>query len=431
MITHMSQFQTREERGISVHVLSTKKYKKNTIVTTFMQDLQEETATPLALLPYVLTRGSQAYPTPERLSLALDDLYGAYLGGTIDKKGERHIVDFTMTVSNEKFLSTNDNLFQQALDIMADVILRPLTVEGGFKPEHVDAEIEQHKKRIAQVIDDKIALAGMRCLSEMTKGEPYSIPRLGYEERLGEVTPQGLYEVYQQLLRTAPMHVYVVGDVEFEAVCEQIFRTFDFEREPDDSFREVKTMHEAHEVKEVVDHYEVSQGKLNIGMWANVDYASDDYPALLVYNGIFGLYPHSKLFLNVREKNSLAYYCSSRVDALKGLLYVQSGVEFKNFDKALSIIKEQLDVMRQGQITDEEMEFTVRGIINDLKTGADSATGQADYHLNGLVGGRIRTREEMIESISKVTADDVVRIAKGVQMDTVYKLMSKEGADHA
>jgi predicted Zn-dependent peptidase len=427
----MSQFQTREERGIFVHVLPTQKYKKNTIVATFMQDLAEDTATPLALLPYVLMRGSEGYPTSERLQLALDDLYGAFLGGTIDKKGERHIVDFTMTVPNEKFLSTDDNLFQKALDVMADVMLRPLTVDGGFKPEHVDAEIDQHRKRIAQVMDDKIALAAQRCLAEMTKGEPYSIPRLGFEERLDQVTPHGLYELYQQVLRTAPMHVYVVGDVEFDAVCEQIFRTFDFEREPVTSFREVKTVREAREVQEVVDRYDVSQGKLNIGMWTNVDYASDDYPALLVFNGIFGLYPHSKLFINVREKNSLAYYCSSRVDALKGVLYVQSGVEVKNFDKAQSIIEEQLEAIRQGQITKEEMEFTIRGIINDMKTASDSATGEADGHLNGLAGGRVRNREEMIEAINKVTPEDVVRIAKGVQIDTVYKLMNKEGAAHA
>ncbi|MGZ4113014.1 MAG: EF-P 5-aminopentanol modification-associated protein YfmF, partial [Tumebacillaceae bacterium] len=301
----MSEFQTREERGIHVHVLSTQKYKMNTIVATLTQELREETATGLALLPYVLVRGSENYPTPEKLQLALDDLYGASLYAVIDKKGERQLVDFTMTVPNEKFLSTDEPLFGKALDILASVMTRPLTVDGAFSAEHVNAEKEQHKKRIEAVLDDKIQFARERCLEEMTKGEPYSIPGLGRESQLASLDPKSLYELYQQVLRTAPLHVYVVGDVTLDEVAEQIFKAFSLERATVDTFSEVKIEHEARQVNEVVDRLDVGQGKLNIGFWSNVAYSSPDYPALVVANGIFGTFPHSKLFVNVREKNSL------------------------------------------------------------------------------------------------------------------------------
>jgi predicted Zn-dependent peptidase len=424
----MSEFQTREERGIHVHVMPTKKYKLNTIVATMTQELKEETATGLALLPFVMMRGSEGYPTPAKLQLALDELYGASLVGVIDKKGERHVVDFTMTVPNQKYLKTTDDLFSKALSILSDVMLRPLTKDGGFLPEYVAAEKEQHRKRLNAVIDDKIAYARERCLAEMTKGEPYAIPRLGRAEQLEEWDGRKLYELYRRVLKTAPMHIYVIGDVEVDEVAMQIFQAFDMPRETQDAFAPVKVEHGTRPVQEVVEEMNVNQGKLNIGLWTDVGYASDEYPALVVANGIFGMFPHSKLFVNVREKNSLAYYCSSRQDAFKGLLYVQAGVEVANFDKARSIIVEQLEEMKKGNISEQEMSFTINGLINSYKTSMDTPTSVADIHINGLIAGRVRTSEEIMEAIRSVTADDVVRVVQKWRVDTVYMLKG-ESAD--
>jgi len=427
----MTQFQTREQRGIYVHVLPTNKYKINTIVATLTQELREETATPLALIPYVMMRGSEAYPTPEQLQLALDDLYGATLSGVIDKKGERHIIDFTMTVPNEKFLSTETDLFGKALGILTDVMLRPRTENGGFLASFVASEKEQQKKRIRAVLDDKIQYARERCLEAMTAGEPFAIPRLGREEELEAQTPQGLFELYRQTFKTAPMHIYVIGDVEPEEVADQIFAAFDLERDPLTEFAPVKTRHEGQGEREVIDRLDVNQGKLNIGIWTQVDYASDDYAAMMVCNGVLGVFPHSKLFMNVREKHSLAYYASSRLDAFKGLLYVQSGVEFDKMEQARKIIEEQVAELKAGRITDEEMSFTVDGFINSYKTSSDSPTSVADIHLNGLVGGRIRSAEELVEDLRGVTKDDVVRVAQFLQVDTVYMLLDQGGKNHA
>lgn len=427
----MSVFQSREERGIHVHVLSTNKYRINTIVATLTQPLQEETATGLALIPYVMMRGSECYPTPEKLQLATDELYGASLSGVIDKKGERQVIDFTMQVPNEKFLATDEKLFQRALELLSNVMLHPLTVDGGFSPEYVQAEKEQQKKRINAMIDDKVAFARERLLQEMTKGEPYAIPRLGRIEELDALDPKALYEQYRQVLKTAPMHVYVIGDVELDEVADFIFRAFDFERAPQDQFAKVRSRHDVREVKEVVDRLDVNQGKLNLGFRTGIDATSDDWTALMVANGIFGSFPHSKLFMNVREKHSLAYYCSSRIDSNKGLLYVQAGVEPANFEKAIAIIKEQLEELKKGNVTDEEFSFTVNGLVNGYKTTLDSPTSAADIHLNGLIVGKIRTPDEVIENLGKVSVEDVVRVAQNITLDTVYMLRDKGGETNA
>ncbi|WP_052036491.1 EF-P 5-aminopentanol modification-associated protein YfmF [Tumebacillus flagellatus] len=427
----MSQFATREEHGLQVHVLPTQKYKMTTIVVNLIQELREDTVTGLALIPYVLLRGSAQCPTPEKLNLALDDLYGASLHGLSIKKGERLVIDFTMSVPNEKFLATEVNLFEKALEILSGVLTNPVTENGGFLPAYVDAEKEQQKKRMAAIIDDKTSYARERCLEEMTKGEPFAIPRLGYEQELETITPQELYALYQQMLSSSPAHVYVIGDVDPDQVSQQIFKAFSFERNVRGDFPPVNVTHQAGEVKTIVDRMDVNQGKLNIGFWTNVGYDSDDYAAMMMCNGIFGVFPHSKLFLNVREKHSLAYYASSRNEALKGLLYVQSGVEFANFEKALEITKEQLKEIQQGNITDQEMEFTLKGYVNSYKTSLDQPGSLADIHLNGVIGGRVRTTEEMIEQLQNVTKDDVVRVSQGIQLDTVYMLRDQEGESHA
>ncbi len=422
----MDQFQTREERGIHVHVLPTDKFRMNTIVATFTQELCEETVTPLALLPYLLNRGSEQYPTPEKLQLALDGLYGASLFASIDKKGERLVVDFSMNVPNEKFLKQGEGLFQKALGILSDVMLRPRTEADGFLAEYVQAEVEQQKKRIAAAVDDKINYAGDRCTEEMTKGEPYAIPRLGYAEKLDDVTPQSLYQLYQDVLRTAPIHIYVIGDVQPEDVFAPIFSVFDMEREPQVDFAPVKIVHETSEIKEV-DRFDVAQGKLNVGIWANVAWESEDYAAMQVLNGLFGVFPHSKLFVNVREKHSLAYYCMSRLDGHKGVITIFAGVEIDKIEQALAIIKEQFEAIKKGEISQEEMEFTIAGLVNAYKTAMDTPTSIADFHLNGLIAGRIRSREEMIEKFQRVTIEDVIRVAQGMQFDTIYTLRNEEG----
>ncbi|MBL0386595.1 insulinase family protein [Tumebacillus sp. ITR2] len=427
----MSQFVTREGHGMHVHVLPTKKYKMTTIVVDLVQEIRAETVTGMALIPYVLMRGTKQHPTAEKLQLALDDLYGATLHTAILKKGDRQVIDFTMSVPNEKFLNTEENLFEKALEIIAGVFIDPVTENGGFSPEYVNAEKEQQKKRMAAIIDDKNSYARERCLEEMTKGQPFSLPRLGFENELETITPQELYSLYQKVIKTAPTQVYVIGDVEPEQVFEQIFRALGFERTVQDLFAPSQRAHEKREVKRVVDHMDVKQGKLNVGFWTNLDYDSDDYCAMLMFNGIYGTFPHSKLFLNVREKNSLAYYASSRHDGLKGILYVQSGVEFANMEKALAIIVEQLEEMKKGNITDQELDFTLKGYINAFKTSLDQPTTLADSHLNGLVGGKMRSHEELIEQLQKVTKDDIVRVAQGVQLDTVYMLRDKEGESHA
>lgn len=427
-VNRLQSFISKEIDGVHVHILPTEKFKVTTIQAVFHTELAEGTATAQSMLPHVLLRGSENHPTSESIQLALSDLYGATFVGGASKKGERQLVEFLFRVVNEKYLKSGEQVLEKGLSLMAEVLLRPQLENGGFRSDFVEKEKEQHIKRIDSILDDKIVYAAERCLEEMTKGERFAIPKFGRKSDLEHITGKTLFDTYQALLRTAPLHLYIVGNVDPEKITSLIGQYMKMDRAPKEDLRPTETHIVPDQVKEVVDRLDVNQGKLNIGLRTEVTHADNEYPALVVYNGILGGFPHSKLFVNVREKASLAYYVSSRLESYKGLLYIQSGIEIDSYDKAVNIIKQQLEEMKQGNISDTELEYTKSGLINGFKTVQDSPEGIIDVHSGGFVSGKYRSMDELIEQVSRVTKDEVQHVANRVLLDTVYFLRDKKGA---
>ena len=427
----MSQFQTRQRQGVHIHVLPTTKFKVTNIAVSFHKPLTEQTATTTALLPYVLMRGSEQYPSSEKLMGALDDLYGASLHGFVGKRGERQLVEFSLQVTNERFLSSSEPILERAIRLMAGVIMKPRLVEGSFDNEVVRKEKELHEKRIDSLMDDKIAYAAERCLQEMCRDERFGVPRYGRKEDLPDIDGRSLYECYLNLLQTAPIHVFVIGQVDPDEVADLIEREFTLERGQTNAPPSAEIRYKPDSIREVVERMDINQGKLNIGFRTGTTHADDDYPAMIVYNAILGGFPHSKLFVNVREKASLAYYASSRLESLKGIMFIQSGIQIENFDKAVSIIKEQVDDMREGRISEQEIDWTKTGLINQYRQLQDQSGSLMDIYTNGVISGRMRSLDDMIQQVGSVTLDDVIALAGKVHMDTIYFLRDKEEVAHA
>jgi predicted Zn-dependent peptidase len=424
----MPPFQSDTVAGYPVHVLQTGKFKTNTIVVHFRHFLEKETATAFAMIPHLLMRGSEQYPTHEQLMQRLGDLYGAGMYAEVRKKGDFHIAEFSVQVANESFLLDKPSLLDDAFALLGEILFHPVTEGDGFEPERLEKEKEQHRKRMESVIDDKIAYAAERCLLAMCKDERYGVPRLGFLEDLENVNPGSAYSVYREMVARDPVDVYVAGAVSPEEVARYLERYFPARKEtrvlgtPEPVRRHVAA------VRQVVDRMDVSQGKLNIGCRTQVAYPDPEYPALLVYNAVLGGFPTSKLFTNVREKASLAYYASSRLESHKGILYVQSGIDVEHFEKAKSIILEQFAAMRRGEILEEEMHGARMGLINQYRELMDSAYGQIDVHYNGVISGRERTLEDLEQAVQQVTLPQVTAVANGVEIDTIYFLRNEEGS---
>ncbi|MCM3625886.1 insulinase family protein [Paenibacillus glycanilyticus] len=424
----MTLFERGQIGRIRLHVMPTKRFKTFAISLFAGLPLSENAVTKTALAPFVLRRGTVSLPETKAFREKLDDLYGAGFGFDVYKRGDSQIVQFRMDVINDHFVSSDVPLLSSSLRFLGEVVTEPVTEDGVFRCKYVDAEKQTLTKRLESIVNDKIRYAAERCMEEMCADEPYRLHPLGKLDEISSITPESLYSQYQQWLREAAFDLYVVGDTTMEEVAALAKEAFRIEEGTPASYSVPSMRHEVRNVKTVVERMDVNQGKLNLGLRTNVGYGDEDYAASLMYNGILGGYPHSKLFLNVREKESLAYYAASRLDGHKGLLTIQSGIEIANYEKAVTIIKEQLESMRQGQLTDLEMNQTKAMIANHLRELQDSAYEMIAYDFNAVLSGKERTAQQLLDKIEAVTEEDIVRVAQLAQLDTIYFLRDQKEA---
>ncbi|XEC97170.1 M16 family metallopeptidase [Paenibacillus tarimensis] len=408
---------------VRLHVLPTNRFKTFAISLYAGIPLHEQSVTATALIPFVLRRGTASLPETIAFRERLDDMYGTGFGFDVYKRGDSQIVQFRLDVIHDQFVSSQTSLLEQSLKMLGEIITDPaLDQSGTFRNKYVEAEKNTLRKRLESIINDKIRYAAERCLEEMCAGEPYRLHPLGRLDDIDAIDSAKLYSAYRSWLDLASFDLYVVGDTSLEqvqAIAGQAFRLTT--GEPSKYGQPVVT-NRVEEVKTITETMDVSQGKLNMGLRSSVGYGDDNYPSLLMYNGILGGYPHSKLFMNVREKASLAYYAASRLDGHKGIITIQSGIEIANYERAASIIQEQLQSIREGKLSELEMSQTKAMITNQLREMQDSAFEMIAFDFNAVLSGRLRTAEQLMAAVRSVTPEDIVRAANQIELDTIYFL---------
>ncbi|WP_175989073.1 EF-P 5-aminopentanol modification-associated protein YfmF [Bacillus sp. Marseille-Q1617] len=415
----------KKKQGYTLHIVKTDKYKTNNLVMKMKAPLDQETVTLRGLLPHVMQSSTKTYPNTTKLRTYLDELYGASFFTDLAKKGEYHIVSFSVEIANEKFLKDSEPLLEKGLEFLSDVLLNPNIENNQFDEGTVEKEKRNQKVRIQAVYDDKMRYANSRLVEEMCKNERFALHVNGMKENVDSISSRELYHYYQKVINEDQMDLYVIGDVDeaqVENFCDRLFSMP--ERSPLESqSSEVKRKEKENVVKEKQD---VKQGKLNVGYRTNTQYGDDDYYALQVFNGIFGGFSHSKLFINVREKASLAYYAASRLESHKGLMMVMSGIEFKNYDQAVGIINEQLEAMKNGDFTEGEIEQTKAVIKNQLLETVDTSRGLIEVLYHNAVSNKQIDLGTWLEEVERTTKDEIIAAANKVELDTIYFLTGME-----
>jgi len=410
----------------NLHLIPVQKFKTVLVAVFLQQALEKETAAKTALLPAVLERGTRHYPTYRDLRIRLEELYGAELSSDVIKMGERQVLAFFLELIHDRFTPEKD-LLRQGLNILKSVITEPFLEGGAFKSEYVKQEKEQLAKEIQGLVNDKVNYALERCIQNMCAQERFGVYRYGRVEDLDEITPESLYEYYRYLLETKPMDIFVVGDIDPKDSFSLLEETFCFSRHQDlAQLPKVELGKMPPEARFWEERLPVNQGKLTLGYRTGARYGDEDYPALLFYNGILGGFPHSKLFQNVREKASLAYYAFSRLEKHKGIQIIGSGIEIENYAKAREIIEEQVKNIQAGEISSEEMENTKRGLINQLKNIGDSPSSLLGFFYDGIVSQCEESVESLMAKIESVKPEDVVEVAQKIALDSVYFLRSTD-----
>lgn len=425
----MQQYWKRLADGVELAVTQTDQFKTGLLSVTLTIPLSAATATAGALVPEVLYRGSRNYPDMEKLSAAADALYGASLSTGVRQRGESQCVSVLCSFIDDRYALDGSAVLEPAAALVGEVLLDPAVQEGVFRQDYVESEGANLADRIQARMNDKRGWAIFRLIQEMCAGEAYAVDKLGDGAQAKAMTAGKLWADYQALCSGAKVTFYYGGAAQPARVEDAVRR----------SFAPLLTGRTAPvaclvvsepkgPARTVTDAMDVTQGKLAMGFrTGGVTMSSDSYPALLVCNALYGGSANSKLFVNVREKMSLCYYASSMLDKIKGLMVVSSGVEFDQFDRAQEAILAQLDAVRKGDFTKDELTAAVRTVANSLRSRQDSQNQLEDDQLARLLFHGCQEGENLIRAVESVTSDQVVEAARRLKLDTVYRLAGKEG----
>ena len=412
------------KNGIKLHTIKTEKFKTNLIAVMLTTKLDRKNVTKNALIPAVLRRGTKFMQTQEEINKKMEDMYGASFDCGLDKTGDNQILKFYMETVNNEFLPQDaENMIKSSIEKIFEIIFNPYLENGVFKKEYVEQEKENIKQIIDGKIDSKARYALDRCIEEMYKNEPFGLYKFGYVEDLKDINEKNLYEYYLELIETCKIDIYISGivDENIQNIIKQNENIEKLEeRKPD--FKEFELVKKENgEAKEIQESMEVTQGKLIIGLDVNILDKEARYK-IMIYNSLLGGSANSKLFQNVREKASLAYTASSSYYRFKNNIFINCGIDIPNYQKALEIIKKQIEDMKNGDFTDEEIENAKNGIIASIKTIDDEQDTEITYYFGQELSGTKTSLEEYIENIQKINKADVLEVAKQISINTIYFL---------
>ena len=390
--------------------LQSNKFKTNLVALFITVPLTKENCTKNALLTSVLRRGTNNLKTQEEIAKRLEELYGAGFNCGVDKLGNYHVLKFYLETLENTYTLNNENLLQEGVNLLLDIVFNPLVENNGFNKLYVDQEKLNLQRLIESRKDNKTLYAKERCLENMFADESYSLYKYGSVEDLANINEINLYAYYKELLKDCKIDLYITGNNIDNIKVPEILSK---------NLPQIPNMHIAPSKPNIINEIQdVAQGKLIIGL----DVDDKNKTAVSMYNTILGGGANSKLFQNVREKASLAYSAGSSYIRRKNVILIQTGIEIENYDKAVEIIEEQLEDMKNAKISDDEFNSAKQLIVSSIELIEESKEDMITFYFDQNLFEENLSVTEYKEMIKKVTKDDVIKIAQKVKEDTIYFL---------
>lgn len=413
------------EEGIKFHKINTNKFKTNLLAVYLTTKLNRENITKNALILSILKRGTKNLTTQEAINIKLEELYGAEFNCGIDKLGNDSVLKFYIESLNDNFTYQKENVLEGSINTLFEIIFNPLVKERKFDEEYFRSEKENLRQIIRARKDDKARYAYTRCLEEMYKDEPYGLYTYGYEEDLDKITNEDLYETYLKILQDCKIDIFISGDFSENSEIDTIVINNIKQRKLKP--RKIEDLYIKNESKKPIkekvikEKMDVSQGKLVIGLDV-IDTNKEEKPITSVYNAILGGGANSKLFQNVREKASLAYSVGSIYIKNKDNIIIKSGIESVNYEKAVNIIKQQIEDMKNGEFSQKDIENAKQLIIASFKSMQDEQDSSISYYFGKEMEQERIDIETYIKQIESVTKEQITNLANKIAVNTIYFL---------
>lgn len=418
------------KQGVALTVIPVSQFKNTQISVHFLENASKLKTSYRSLLANILETSSKKYVTQILVSRALSQLYGAGFGTTVMRKQNIHDLTFSLSLPNDHYLDSSEDLLSEGIQFLQEMIFNPLAKDDCFHEQTFQRQQANLIAYINALQDDKQSYAALQLQKLVfNEDEVQSVPAFGDAKSLAEIKNHDLFDYYQLVLAHDRVEIYVVGDVNANQVVNEI-NQWPFVDRSANSVELTNSEKKERSFQARTENQDVVQAKLDLAYQFPTDFRNDNYYAGIVFNALFGGSPLSKLFINVRERASLAYYANSSVDIFNGLMVVQAGINSQDKEQVLTIIAKQLTDMQAGDFTDEQLVQIKKGLISNYVSSLDLERVYASRELtNDLVGSQI-SAEEWIDQIQKVSRESIMKVAKQVELQAAY-FLSSEVKTHA
>ena len=412
--------------GVSILNISDDRFKTNLLSVVFLTPLDREAVSKNAIIPQLLRRRCAAYPDFTALNMRLNELYGARLSADVSRIGDYQLLTLSVAAIDDRYALNGESVMGDCADLLSNILFKPYFEDGLFSDEDFSQERRQLIEEIQSEINEKRMYARIRASEIMCEGEPCSIHPLGKQSDAEVLTREAVTEQYKTLLKTAFVKIMMIGGADSAGISEKFKSAFaKIKREPI-TLKPSLVKSGVESIREATERMELSQAKLVLGFRTGVSIPDGDTVALKLMTALLGGTPHSRFFVNVREKLSLCYYCAAGADKLNGVVTVDSGLEEDNKEKAVAEILRQIEIVQRGEFEDDELIATKMSLSNSFMTATDSQGSLLSFYLGQIMDKELYSPEQMADMITSVQKDRVVEAAKKLVLDTVYLLAGKE-----
>lgn len=410
--------------NVSLTILPSDKFKRNRISINLIVPNVKEKATLFSILPSLMERAYEDYPNMQAFSKKLSQMYGASLDASSSVIGRNRSLRFTVQGIKDEFCIDNESLLAEMCDVLLGVIFRPCTENGAFVSEWLEVEKVKLKEEIEGEINDKRSYCVKNAQRKFFANSLNGVERLGYLEEIDDITPQQLFDCYQEVIKNSVVHIYLTASNP-ESIKPKLAQAFSSQNKGASAVLPIE-LTPCKELEIFEEKMDIVQGKVCLIYTTQRALRDEERYQMLVASSLFGGTASSRLFKNVREKLSLCYYCAAGFNGFTSSLRVDSGVEHKNMQKTIDAIKNEMQQLIEGEISEKEIDETKLVIINSLKTIYDGINGLEAWYLNEAIHGTAHTPEQVVEKVKSVTKEQIKDVLKLLNLNIIYKLTEQK-----
>ena len=411
-------------KGVNLHFLQSKKFKTNKIKVRFSSSLDENTVAARVLVACMMETANQKYPTSQLFREKLASLYGVELSTSVSKRGRVHYVDLNISFVRDDFLSKKNVLTDEVLDIIETIFFSPLVVEDHFDSDTFDVEKKNTISDLESEIEEPYYYAHGQLNQLFFEDETIGMSRLGKVDLVRQETAQSSLSQFHQMLQLDNIDFFFIGDFNEVAIVDRVNQ---FEFKPRDNNLSVTYQQPfTNVVREKLEQKQNQQSILELGYHFSTQYGESLHIPLVVLNGMLGAFSHSRLFQIIREKEGLAYTISSHFDIFTGFMRVFAGIDKESRTKVMTLIMRQLNDLKRGKFTESELQLTKEMLVNTTLLAQDRQNTLIEReYLKTILGKKVLSLEEWLESIDKVSREEIIEVAKTINLQSVYFMEGK------